>query len=249
MSWTPERWAALAYGLAALAAGSIVFILLFFANPPNVSAGDMLRTALFESAHRGFYWYLVVLPLLCVLLAAAYLTPFATRKRMAVALWIAGVALAVATWFTALVPVAFLATVATVLITAFTPVPAGGTRLPTCPRCAAEITRRQIAMATFPHWLMCRSCKAPLIGDRFVKREATALGTILVIWLLSTLGTMYLVGSEIAEPLLLLGAILYLVLWPSTVILTCQYGSYVEREPTASRWWALDVWQWVRPHR
>lgn len=248
MKWTPERVAALLYGLAALAAAAVFLIFVFVANPPNVSGWDMLRAFLSGSRPIYFAW-LTVLPLICGLFAVAYLMPVARMKPVALALWIAGLALAIATWSAALVPSACFVTLALVLVAAFTPVLVADARVPTCPQCAAAITRAQIAMATFPHWLSCRSCKAPLIGDGFVRREATAIGAMLVIWLVATLTTMYFAGLEMGAAPALLGLLIYLIAWPITVMLTCRYGTYVEREPTASRWWALDVGQWAGPRR
>ena len=247
MNSTPERWAAAMYGLAALAVAGIWFIMVFAANPPNVTPGDMLRAFLVDSSHRVFYWWLAVVPALCAFLAVAYLTPLVRRRRFAIVLWVAGVSLALATWFTPMPPAAFFATLAVVLVASFTEVPFGEIRTPKCPVCAQHLSRRRIAMTPVPHWLSCQSCKAPLVGDKFVRLLSIAGAIFLWVWLAFSVGAMHLLGDRIGDWLLFIGALLCLVAWPISLFLTCRYGSYLERKPTGA-WWTVNLGQWARAH-
>jgi len=100
MKWTPERVAGVAYVLPVLAAGGMWYILLFMHNPPNPNYGEMLRTWFLQVPERHVFWWLAILPASCVLLAAAYLSPFAQRKWASVSLCVFGLAVAVTAWLT-----------------------------------------------------------------------------------------------------------------------------------------------------
>ena len=57
-----------------------------------------------------------------------------------------------------------------------------------CPRCATQIGLATIAFAAYPVWISCPSCRAALVGNRFVKIQGIVVvisaGAIalLVVW-------------------------------------------------------------------
>jgi len=98
MKWTPERKAGIGYVLPVLAVAAVWYILLFTSNPPNPNYREMLETWFFQVPERRFFWWLALLPAVCLALALAYLSPLAEQKWAAVVLCAAGIAAAVATW-------------------------------------------------------------------------------------------------------------------------------------------------------
>jgi hypothetical protein len=99
---SPETSAGIAYVVPDLAVAAIWGVLLFVGNTPQTGRVDtgFLYYALFELPERWFYWWLIALPVACLVLAAAYFTAVARRKVGSVTLCAAGLVLAAATWFT-----------------------------------------------------------------------------------------------------------------------------------------------------
>jgi hypothetical protein len=97
----PEKWTGIAYIAPAIAVGGIWANLLFVASDtPGAGPTQMLRYALFENEDRHMFWWLAAIPLICLVLSAAYFSPIARGRRVAIALCGIGVVLAVATWLT-----------------------------------------------------------------------------------------------------------------------------------------------------
>jgi hypothetical protein len=97
--WAPEKIASLTYVLPIAAVGGIWYILLFMYNGPNPNYGEMLHAWLIELPERGLFWWLVILPALCLALSIAYLSPVPRRKSGAIALAVIGASVAVAAWW------------------------------------------------------------------------------------------------------------------------------------------------------
>jgi len=100
MNTSAHRKAALLYVLPVLAVLGIWYLLLFTGNTPASSASSTFVFMVTEGA--GPYWFrwLLVLPLLCVALGVAHVSPVATSRTGAVVLLALGSALAVAAWVT-----------------------------------------------------------------------------------------------------------------------------------------------------
>lgn len=96
----PEKWTGIAYLATAAAVAGIWGILLFVGNSPKSGPFDMLRYVLHEEPERWIFWWLVALPIACLLLSASYFSTVACGKVGAIALCAIGVALAGATWLT-----------------------------------------------------------------------------------------------------------------------------------------------------
>jgi hypothetical protein len=99
MKWTSERIAGLAYTLPVFVVGGIWYILLFSHNVPNPNYSDMLHMWFVEIPERHFFWGLALVPPLCMVLSAAYLSPIARRIAGALILAFVGTAVAIAAWF------------------------------------------------------------------------------------------------------------------------------------------------------
>jgi hypothetical protein len=97
--WAPETIASVTYVLPVAAIAGIWYILLFMHNGPNRNYGEMLHAWLVEVPERGIFWWLVLLPALCLALSIAYLSPIPRRKAGAIALALVGIAVAVAAWW------------------------------------------------------------------------------------------------------------------------------------------------------
>jgi hypothetical protein len=98
MKWTPERIASVGYTLPIFVVGGIWYILLFRHNAPNPDYGEMLHTWFVEAPERQFFWWLALMPSLCLVLSAAYLSPIASRRAMALMLSVVGVAASIFAW-------------------------------------------------------------------------------------------------------------------------------------------------------
>ena len=93
-----EKWAAVTYLVPAATVGGIWWILLTVGNTPKSGPSDMLRYLLFEAPEAPLFWWLVVLPTICLLLSGAYFSSVAQGKTGAIALCSVGFVLAVAAW-------------------------------------------------------------------------------------------------------------------------------------------------------
>ena len=96
--WSPERLAGLAYIAAVVAGLATWYLLLFGPGLPGEHAGSSLRGLLVDDAQRHVFWWLALLPLACIALARAYLSPVPRAPRARAALAAAGVAMALLTW-------------------------------------------------------------------------------------------------------------------------------------------------------
>ena len=107
----PEKLTAIAYLAPVVAVTGIWAILLFVASDtPGAGPMDMLSHALVETPERHLFWWLAALPLLCLLLSFAYLSPLPHRSTGAIVLCGSGVVLALATWLTMDWSISLLAT-------------------------------------------------------------------------------------------------------------------------------------------
>ena len=109
--WTPENIASVTYVLPVAAIAGIWYILLFMHNGPNPNYGEMLQAWLVEVPERGIFWWLVILPALCLALSAAYLSPISRRRAGAIALALIGISVAVAAWWVFDSSIAILVTI------------------------------------------------------------------------------------------------------------------------------------------
>src|SRR5258706_349345 len=96
--WPPPKMASTTYVVPVAAVAGIWYILLFMHNGPNANYGEMLQTWFVEVPERGIFWWLAILPALCLALSIAYLSPISTRKVGAIALALIGTSVAVAAW-------------------------------------------------------------------------------------------------------------------------------------------------------
>lgn len=100
------------YLLAALVTLGIWYVLLFVNNPPCANPIDNLLYFLNEPPTQLVFWWLLVSPVFCLLLAAAYFSKWSQSPMGAISLFVAGAALALAAWWTTPSPVAVLASLA-----------------------------------------------------------------------------------------------------------------------------------------
>jgi hypothetical protein len=109
---TANNTAVVLYLLAALATLGVWYVLLYMHNPPGANPIDNLRYFLNEPPSKAVFWRLLVLPVLCLVLAAAYFFKWSQTRRGAISLFGVGVALALAAWWSAPLPVAGLVSIA-----------------------------------------------------------------------------------------------------------------------------------------
>lgn len=107
---TANTMAAVLYLLAALATLGVWYVLLYM--PSGTNPMDYLRYFLSESPSQAVFWRLLALPILCLALAAAYFSKWSQTRNCAVSLFGVGVALALASWWTAPLHIASLVSVA-----------------------------------------------------------------------------------------------------------------------------------------
>lgn len=99
MKLTASNTAAIVYSLAALATMSFWYVLLFLSNPVGITPMDNLLYFLNEPPHQLIFWWLLALPVLCFLLAAAYYSKWSQTRMGAFSLFGVGAALALAAWW------------------------------------------------------------------------------------------------------------------------------------------------------
>jgi hypothetical protein len=175
MKWTPERIAGAAYVLPALATGGIWYVLLFMHNPPEPNYGEMLRTWFIEIPERRFFWWLVLLPALCLTLAAAYFSPIARKKVGAAVLCTLGIVTAAAAWLAFDSSIAIFVTLPLLftvpssvpsLISGARPLDLVVMRLrltnPRCPICSKELTFLHSVKFLNPWNCKCPHCSGRL---------------------------------------------------------------------------------------
>ena len=104
----------LLYLFPAVAVAVIWYILLFTSIPSNrtpvQAAGETLEFLLTEGPRTLWFVWLFALPPIFLAMALAYLTPAAASRRVAVALFVVGCGLALASWLTVASEVAIFAT-------------------------------------------------------------------------------------------------------------------------------------------
>ena len=101
--------AAVLYLLPAFSIATVWYILLFVAKE-TVTPGYMLKFVLVDDPMRLWYWWTLMIALVWLGLAAAYLTRAATMRRGAAALLGIGVSVAIGAWLTLTPSVAIFAT-------------------------------------------------------------------------------------------------------------------------------------------
>jgi len=84
------------------------YILLFVGNCPSVHARDTFLYFLNQPSYRQYFWWLLVLPTLCLLLSVAYFSRLPQARIGAFSLFGMGTLLALAAWFTIAPPFALL---------------------------------------------------------------------------------------------------------------------------------------------
>lgn len=99
MKLTASNTAAIVYLLAALAMLSFWYVALFVSNPIGITPMDNLLYVLNEPPTQLIFWWLLVLPVLCFLLAAAYYSKWSQTRIGAFSLFGVGAALALAAWW------------------------------------------------------------------------------------------------------------------------------------------------------
>lgn len=100
------------YLLAVLVTLGIWYVLLFVNNPPGATPINNLLYFLNEPPTQLVFWWLLVFPVLCLLLAAAYFSKWSQTRMGAISLFGAGAALALVAWWTTPSPVAVLVSLA-----------------------------------------------------------------------------------------------------------------------------------------
>ena len=100
MNLTANRKTGLLYLLAALVMLPFWYIILFMYYPPSLTPLSSFLYLLSEPSYRQHFWWLLVLPVLCLLFAAAYFYGLAQTRLGAYSLFFGGAILAFATWFT-----------------------------------------------------------------------------------------------------------------------------------------------------
>lgn len=99
MKLTASNTAAIVYSLAALATLSFWYVLLFLSSPVGITPMDNLLYFLNEPPNQFIFWWLLALPVLCFLLAAAYYSKWSQTRMGAFSLFGVGAALALAAWW------------------------------------------------------------------------------------------------------------------------------------------------------
>jgi hypothetical protein len=98
MKWTSERIVSITYVLPVLAAIGTWYVLIFTNNLPNSDYGKLLRTWFFDVPERHVFWAMAALSVLCLVLAVAYLLPFARKRVGASVLCLIGILVALVAW-------------------------------------------------------------------------------------------------------------------------------------------------------
>jgi len=98
MNPTTNRKAGLLYLLAVLVMLPFWYIILFVHNPPSLNPLDSFLYLLNEPPYRSHFWWLLVLPILCLSLAVAYFSRLAKARAGAFFLFGVGALLALASW-------------------------------------------------------------------------------------------------------------------------------------------------------
>lgn len=112
MKITSNSMAAILYLLAAMVVLAIWYILLFVNTPPCARPIGSLLYFLNEPPTQLIFRWLLVLPVLCFLLAAAYSSKWSLTRSGAFSLFGVGVVLALAAWRSSPSPVAVLVSLA-----------------------------------------------------------------------------------------------------------------------------------------
>jgi len=98
--WSFRRLAALAWLVPLATLGGIWYTFLFVASPPGSDRLSLLSDWLARDAQRSLFRELAILPLFCLALVMAHLSPWSARPRVAWLLLAVGFALAVCAWLT-----------------------------------------------------------------------------------------------------------------------------------------------------
>jgi len=100
------------YLLAALVTLGVWYVLLYMNNPPDAKPIDYLLYYLNEPPSQAVFWRLLALPVLCLALAAAYFSKWSQTRNGAISLFGVAAPLALASWWSAPLPIASLVSVA-----------------------------------------------------------------------------------------------------------------------------------------
>jgi hypothetical protein len=93
--------AALVYAFVGIVFAGGWYVTCCFANPQGTTGTEYLKYTLFESnQHRAAFWWFAVLTLICIGLAASYLTRAASSRVGARSLFSIGLVTAIAAWAT-----------------------------------------------------------------------------------------------------------------------------------------------------
>jgi len=98
--WSARRIAALAYLVPVGTVGSVWYLLLFVASGPGSDRAALLRDWLTDDPQRSLFRWLAALPVACLALCVAHLSPAGRGRAAAAILCGAGIALALAAWRT-----------------------------------------------------------------------------------------------------------------------------------------------------
>src|SRR4051794_40136574 len=96
--WTDARIASALYVLPVLAVAGIWYILVADGKLSLSEFEALFREMMVESLDRRFFWWLIVLPALCLALSLAYLSTWGSSKKGAISLLIAGCVVALGSW-------------------------------------------------------------------------------------------------------------------------------------------------------
>jgi hypothetical protein len=98
--WSWRRLAALAWLVPFATLGGIWYTFLFVASPPGSDRLSLLSDWLLRDPQRLLFRELAILPLFCLALSVAHLSPWSVRPRVAWVLVAVGFGVAVRAWLT-----------------------------------------------------------------------------------------------------------------------------------------------------
>jgi hypothetical protein len=96
--WTDARIASALYVLPILAVAGIWYILVTDGKLSFAEFEALFREMMVDSYDRRFFWWLILLPALCLGMSLAYLSTVGSSKKGALALLGAGFIVALASW-------------------------------------------------------------------------------------------------------------------------------------------------------
>lgn len=96
--WTARRIAGIAYLVPVATIAGTWYTFLFVASPAGSNSAALLRQWLLEDPDRALFWWLALVPLACLGLAAVYLLSASQGRAASIAWCAAGILLALAAW-------------------------------------------------------------------------------------------------------------------------------------------------------